>query len=111
MAKPWQLRLAWLTPHMKTDSYPRTTFDSSGKPGTAPKVYRGLSTWAILVASKFAMLGAIDFTFGDRVLFLGAFHGVVAFVVVIIAIILAEEIVRRIYFALDDDGEVVPDPA
>ena len=81
------------------------------KPGTASKIYRGLSTWAILVASKFAMLGAIDFAFGDRVLFLGALHGIVAFLVVIIAILLAEAVVRKIYLALDDDGEVVPDLA
>ena len=78
------------------------------KPGSASKIYRGLSTWAILVASKFVMLGAIDFTFGERVLFLGPWHGIVAFVAVIIAILLAEAVVRKIYLALDDDGEVVP---
>jgi len=80
------------------------------KPGVASKIFRGLSIWGILVASKFVMLEAIDFAFGDRVVFSGAFHGIVAFVVVIIAFILAEATVRKVYLMLDDDGEVVPDP-
>ena len=75
------------------------------KPGTAPKVYRALTTWLILVASKFVMLEAVDLTFGDRVLFLGRFHGMVAFITVIIALILAEAIFRKIYHALDDKVE------
>ena len=81
------------------------------KPGVGPKIYRRLSTWGILVASKFVMLEAIDFAFGDRVVFSGAFHGIVAFIVVIIAIIVAQATVRKIYLLLDDDGEVLPDPA
>ena len=81
------------------------------KSGVASRIYRGLSIWGILAASKFVMLGAIDLAFGERVLFSGAFHGVVAFLVVIIAIILAEAVVRKIYSALEDDGEVLPDPA
>ena len=81
------------------------------KPGVAARIYRGLSTWAILVGSKFVMLGAIDFAFGERVLFLGALHGIIAFIVVIIAFIVAETIMRKIYFMLDDDGEILPDPA
>ena len=80
------------------------------KPGVASKIFRGLSIWGILVASKFVMLEAIDFAFGDRVVFSGALHGIVAFVVVIIAFILAEATVRKIYLMLDDDREVVPDP-
>ncbi len=81
------------------------------KPGVAPKVYRVLSTYAILVGSKFVMLGAIDFAFGDRVRFSGPFHGIVAFIIVIIAIILAEGILRKIFLVLDDDVEALPDPA
>ncbi len=75
------------------------------KPGTAPKVYRALSTWLILVGSKFVMLEAIDLVFGDRVSFAGPFHGIVAFVFVIIALILAEMLVGKIYLALDDADE------
>ena len=73
-----------------------------GKPGVATRIYRALSVWLILAVSKFVMLGAIDLAFGERVEFLGPFHGVVAFVVVIITMILAEESLRKIYFALAD---------
>jgi len=76
-----------------------------GKPGVANRIYRGLSVWLILVGSKFVMLGAIDLAFGERVKFLGPFHGVVAFVVVVITMILAEESIRKIYFALDDKAD------
>ena len=78
------------------------------KPGVAPRIYRALSVWLILLGSKFVMLGAIDLAFGERVLFSGPLHGIVAFVVVVITMILAEESMRKIYFALDDkaDGSV-----
>ena len=58
-------------------------------------------TWAILVISKFVMLEAVDLAFGERVHFGGRFHGLVAFVAVIIAIIVAEAVVKRIYRRLD----------
>ena len=76
------------------------------KLGTAPKVYRVLSTWLILVVSKFVMLEAVDLVFGDRVEFLGPFHGLVAFVCVIIALILAEVLIGKIYRALDDKEDI-----
>lgn len=72
------------------------------KPGTAPKIYRGISTYIILVGSKFIMLEAINIVFGDKVQFTGPFHGVVAFFAVVFAILIAEVIVSKIYFALDD---------
>ena len=75
------------------------------KPGVAPRIYRALSTWLVLLGSKFVMLGAIDLAFGERVLFSGPFHGIVAFIVVIITMILAEESMRKIYFALDDKAD------
>ena len=72
------------------------------QPGLKPKIYRGISSYLILVLSKFVILGAINFSFGDKVLFLGPFHGVVAFVVVLFGILIAEAFVRKIYLALDD---------
>ena len=67
------------------------------KPGAFWTVSRFLAAWLILFGSKFVILGAIDIAFGDRVLFLGALHGVVTLIVVLIVMILAEEIVTRIY--------------
>ena len=41
--------------------------------------------------------GAIELALGDAVLFSGPMHGVVAFIVVVIAMVAAEEIAVRIY--------------
>jgi len=75
------------------------------KPGTAPKVYRGLSSYAILVGSKFVMLEAINLMFGDKVSFTGPLNGVVAFFAVVFTILVAEIVVSKIYFALDDSDK------
>ncbi len=75
------------------------------KEGLAPKIYRGLSTYVILVGSKFLMLEAINLMFGDKVSFTGPWHGVVAFFAVVFAILIAETIVSKIYFALEDKKE------
>ncbi|MGF1709898.1 hypothetical protein L4C37_04840 [Vibrio kagoshimensis] len=72
------------------------------KPGTAPKVLRGVSTYIILVGSKFVMLEAINIMFGDKVDFSGPWNGVVAFFAVVFAILVSEIIISKIYFALDD---------
>jgi len=72
-----------------------------GKPGKSAKIQRGVTTYAILVASKFAMLEAVDLAFGERVHFGGRFHGLIAFVAVIIAIIVAEAVIKKIYRSLD----------
>ncbi|MFA0544436.1 hypothetical protein AB4512_24630, partial [Vibrio sp. 10N.222.52.B7] len=68
----------------------------------APKVYRALSTYIILVGSKFVMLEAINLMFGDKVSFTGPWGGVVAFFAVVFTILVAEVIVSKVYFALDD---------
>lgn len=70
-------------------------FDS--KQGKIIKVMKGFSIWGVLFVSKLGILEAIDFIFGDKVLFHGALHGLVAFIVVVAAIILAEKTVGSIY--------------
>ncbi|MDK9737146.1 hypothetical protein KI655_07515 [Vibrio sp. D404a] len=75
------------------------------KPGTAPKVYRGISTYIILVGSKFVMLEAINILFGDKVSFTGPLNGVVAFFAVVFVILISEVVVSKIYFALDDSDK------
>ncbi|OCH15507.1 MULTISPECIES: hypothetical protein [unclassified Aliivibrio] len=72
------------------------------KPGTAPKIYRGLSSYVILVGSKFIMLEAINILFGDKVSFDGPLNGVVAFFAVVFTILIAEITVSKIYFALSE---------
>lgn len=72
------------------------------KPGTAAKIYRGISSYVILVGSKFIMLEAINIMFGDKVQFNGPLHGVVAFFSVVITILIAEILISKIYFMLSD---------
>ncbi len=72
----------------------------AGKEGLRPKILRGLSAWLIIFSSKFVILGAIDFAFGDDVQFFGALHGILAFFVVVIAIIVAEQLILRIHRSL-----------
>ena len=62
-----------------------------GKPGLRPRIMRGLSAWAILFGSKLIILEAINLSFGDSVVFGGPIHGLVAFIIVVIAIIAAEQ--------------------
>jgi hypothetical protein len=68
--------------------------------GLRARLMRVLSTWFILFVSKLVILQAITIAFGDSVVFHGPVHGVVAFVVVVVAIIAAEQVFLRIYHAL-----------
>lgn len=58
------------------------------------------STWFVLFASKFVMLWVLQLLFGDAIVFAGAYHGVVAFIVVVITILAVEFLVTRLYDAL-----------
>ncbi len=70
------------------------------KSGTRPKVMRILSVWSVLFGSKLLILEAISFACGEHVAFHGWWHGVVTFIFVVIAILLAEYLVKRIYDSL-----------
>ena len=71
-----------------------------GRPGLRARILRALSTWAILFGSKLAILEAINISFGDSVLFGGPVHGVIAFIIVVIAIIIAEQLMSWMYRSL-----------
>lgn len=70
------------------------------KQGVMAKVLRALSTWFVLFVSKVIILKAISIFMGDQVSFIGRWHGVVPFVLVVITIIAAEQAVARLYRAL-----------
>jgi len=76
--------------------------------GKAAKIARFLAAWLILFSSKFVMLGAINFAFGDEVDFAGPLHGVASFIGVVVVMLVAEELVVRVYRRL---GRTGPDPA
>lgn len=75
------------------------------KEGLAPKIMRGLSSYIILVGSKFVMLEAINLAFGSDIDFSGPLNGVVAFFAVVFTILVAEIIVSKIYFKLGDEAK------
>lgn len=69
------------------------------KGGKRAKAKRLFVTWLVLFGSKFVILEVIDIVFGDRV----EFGGVIPFIVVVIAIILTEAILSKIYAMLADE--------
>ena len=75
----------------------RVALHFRSKSGAAAKFLRLFSAWFILFGSKFVMLGAINIVLGDRVLFTGPLQGVVAFVVVVVVMLIAEEGFVRFY--------------
>jgi len=72
------------------------------KMGIKSKVFRGVSAWVIIFISKLVILEAISLLFGDSVVFSGPIHGVVAFIVVVTVMIIAEQSVGWIYRSLGD---------
>ena len=67
------------------------------RPGGFMKFMRFFCAWLVLFGSKFVILEAISFAFGDSVRFVGAFHGIVTLIVVVIAMLVAEELIVRLY--------------
>ena len=67
--------------------------------GTSAKYKRLLATWLVLFGSKFIILEAINVVFGDKV----SFGGVIPFIVVVIAVMLAEVLISQIYRLLGND--------
>jgi len=68
----------------------------AGKGATAKRI---LTSWLVLFGSKFLILEAVDLVFGDKV----EFGGVIPFIIVVIAIIVAEAIITKIYGLLGND--------
>jgi len=68
--------------------------------GLYAKIFRGFSTWGILFISKLIILDVINRIFGSSMTFSGPVHGLVSFIVVVIAIILTEQLLLRIYRSL-----------
>ncbi|WOJ93619.1 hypothetical protein R0135_00280 [Congregibacter variabilis] len=65
--------------------------------GNLWRFLRYFSAWFILFGSKFVMLGAVDRVLGDSIHFGGAMHGVLAFIAVVAGMLIAEELVTRVY--------------
>jgi len=72
----------------------------NAKPGGFNKFMRFFTAWLILFGSKFVILEALAFAFGDRLKFGGPFHGIVALIVVVVAMLLVEVIIVKFYRSL-----------
>ena len=72
------------------------------RPGGFMKLLRFFFAWLVLFGSKFVILEAITMAFGDKVRFTGMFHGIVTLIIVIVAMLVAEEAVVRLYRKLGD---------
>jgi hypothetical protein len=58
---------------------------------------RFFGAWLVLFGSKFVILEALSFAFGDSVRFEGAFHGLVWLIIVVVVMLVAEELIVRLY--------------
>lgn len=64
--------------------------------------------WLILFGSKFVILEAITQLFGEDVRFSGAFHGIVALIIVVVVMLVVEELFVRLYRMLGDQADEEP---
>ena len=67
------------------------------KPGGLAKFLRFFLAWLVLFGSKFIILWLLEIVVGDEIMFSGALHGVVAFIVVVMVMLAAEEMMVRFY--------------
>jgi hypothetical protein len=69
----------------------------NAKPGGFAKFMRFFTAWLILFGSKFVILEALVLALGDRLKFGGPLHGVVVLIVVVVAMLVAEVVLVKIY--------------
>lgn len=69
----------------------------NARPGGFNKFLRYFGAWVVLFGSKFVILEALVFAFGDRIRFGGWFHGIVALIVVVVVMLVAEAVIVWIY--------------
>ena len=70
------------------------------KAGIHGRKLRIFSAWAVLFISKLVILEALNLAFGNEVQFIGDYHGLIPFITVVVSMLAAEAIMRRIYHAL-----------
>ena len=68
-----------------------------GKAGGWMKFLRFFCAWLVLFGSKFVILEALDFAFGESVQFEGILHGIVWLIIVVVTMVIVEELVVRFY--------------
>jgi hypothetical protein len=69
----------------------------NARPGGFNKFMRFFTAWVVLFGSKFVILEALVFAFGDRISFGGPFHGIVALIVVVVVMLVVEAVLVKFY--------------
>jgi hypothetical protein len=69
----------------------------NARQGGFMKFMRYFGAWFVLFASKFVILEALSFLFGDTIHFDGRWHGIIPLIIVVVTMLVAEEVVVRIY--------------
>ena len=69
----------------------------NAKTGGMMKFMRYFGAWLVLFGSKFLILEALAFVFQGRVHFEGPIHGIIALIIVAVAMVIIEELIVRIY--------------
>lgn len=67
------------------------------RPGAFNTFLRFFGAWVVLFGSKFVILEALSFAFGDGVRFEGAFHGIVWLIIVVVTMLIVEEAIVRLF--------------
>ncbi len=69
----------------------------NARPGGFNRFMRFFMAWVVLFGSKFVILEALVFALGDRLRFGGPFHGIVALIAVVVAMLVAEAVLVKFY--------------
>jgi len=80
---------------IKVEQYTDSFFEGSS--GKRAKILRIITILVVLFISKLAIMEAINLVFGDRVVFGGPLHGIIAFIVVVLVIIITEQVLLKVY--------------
>jgi len=76
-----------------------------GKKGGWNTFLKYFLAWLILFGSKFVILEALAQAFGKNVHFGGMWHGIITLIVVVMVMLLAEEIMVRVYRRLAEKAD------
>ena len=73
-----------------------------GKEGVINLILRILVTWALLFGSKIIMMKIVDLILGNKIEYYGPYHGLGAFILIIIGMIIAENLLKKVFLSLKD---------
>ena len=72
------------------------------KEGVINLILRILVTWVLLFGSKIIMMKIVDLILGNKIEYYGPYHGLGTFVLIIIGMIIAENLLKKVFLSLKD---------